>query len=67
VELDPCQGSPAQRWTISAGNTGMVLRNPSSELCLTDPAGTRSGLAAHPVAVTGSCGAGRVALSWQVR
>ena len=67
VELDRCQGSPAQRWTISAGNTGMVLRNPSSELCLTDPAGTRSGLAGHPAAVTGPCAASRIALSWLVR
>jgi GH25 family lysozyme M1 (1,4-beta-N-acetylmuramidase) len=67
VELDKCAGSPAQRWTISAGGTGLQLRNPSSGLCLTDPAGSGQSLTGHPAAVTSPCQSSRTATSWQFR
>jgi hypothetical protein len=67
VELDPCTGGSAQRWTISPGGTGMQLRNPSSGLCLTDPATPGGTFAAHPGAVTGYCSASNTQTSWQFR
>src|SRR6185437_6448487 len=67
VELNPCTGGPAQRWTISVGGTGMQLRNPSSGLCLTDTEAAGGTFADHPAAVTGPCPASPTATSWQFR
>jgi GH25 family lysozyme M1 (1,4-beta-N-acetylmuramidase) len=66
VELDTCNASPAQRWTITAAGSGTVLRNPSSGLCLTDPATPGGTFAGHPAAATGPC-AVSIPDSWQVR
>jgi GH25 family lysozyme M1 (1,4-beta-N-acetylmuramidase) len=64
VDLHSCTGSAAQQWRIAAAGGGVQLVNPSSGLCLADPADTASNGAQL---VIGACASSDPGMAWRVR
>ncbi len=63
LDLYTCNGTAAQQWTVSGDGAGVMLQNPQSGLCLTDP---KNATANTTRLVTGACTAGIPGVTWRI-